>query len=110
MTDIFDPQALLGLGLPNQVISIWLVFVYVALMTLFLLFRRVKLCLIVTFLFTYYWAFSFYWGQYIADTGSFGAFLLYLGWGVAIVVLYIAASFYERAAERKMERALESEP
>lgn len=96
---MFDAETLLGLGIRNHVISIWPVFVYVLLMMPFLLGHRVTLCLLITFLFTYYWAFLFYWGDYIATTDSMAPFFLYLVCGLAVVALSVVASLYQQASK-----------
>ena len=93
---MFNVETLLGLGLTNQVVSIWQIFIYILIMIPFLLLQRVKLCLLVTYLFAYYLAFLIYWGDFIVNAGSMAPFLLYTFCGVAIVVLFVAASFYER--------------
>ncbi len=93
---MFDTETLLSLGLANQVISIWQVFLYIAAMVLCLLLQRVRLGLLITYLFAYYLAFLIYWGDYIANAGSMAPFLLYTFCGVAIVVLFMTASIYER--------------
>jgi len=94
---MLDVETLLSLGLPNHLISVWQVFLYVAIMVPCLLFQRTKLCLLVTYLFTYYLAFLIYWGDFIASAGSMVPFAIYALSGLAIVVLFVAASFSERA-------------
>ena len=97
---MFDAATLLDLGLSNHVISIWQVFFYIALMIPFLLLQRTKLCLLITYLFTYYLAFLIYWGDFIASAGSLVPFFLYTFSGLAIVVLFVAASFYEKPQKK----------
>lgn len=92
---MFDVETLIDLGLPNHAISIWQVFFYIAMMVPFLLLQRVKVCLLLTYLFTYYLAFLIYWGEAIAS-GSTGPFILYALSGLAIMVLFVAASFQEK--------------
>lgn len=97
---MFDAAMLLDLGLSNHVVSIWQVFFYIALLIPFLLFQRTKICLLITYLFTYYLAFLIYWGDFIADAGSLAPFFLYTFSGLAIVVLFVASSFYEKAQKK----------
>ena len=52
---MFDVETLINLGLTTHVISIWQVFFYIALMVPFLLLQRIKVCLLLTYLFTYIW-------------------------------------------------------
>lgn len=92
-----DVETLLSLGLPNHLISVWQVFLYIAVMLPCLLFQRTKLCLLITYLFAYYLAFLIYWGDLIASAGSMMPFAVYALSGLAIVVLFVAASFTERA-------------
>jgi len=97
---MLDVTTLLDLGLAAQVISVWQVFIYIALMVPFLLFQRTRLCLLITYLFTYYLAFLIYWGDFIASAGSLVPFAVYTFCGLAIVVLFVAASFQEKTAKK----------
>ena len=97
---MFDVETLINLGLTTHVISIWQVFFYIALIVPFLLLQRIKLCLLLTYLFTYYLGFLIYWGEAIA-AGSTGPFILYALSGLAIVVLFVAASFQEKPPQRE---------
>ena len=101
---MYDVETLINLGLTTHVISIWQVFFYIALIVPFLLLQRIKLCLLLTYLFTYYLGFLIYWGEEIAS-GSTGPFILYALSGLAIMVLFVAASFQEKAAEQKVQQA-----
>lgn len=94
--NIFDVETLLGLGLPNHVVSVWQVFAFMALLIPFLLLHRVKICLLITYLYAYYLAFLIYWGEYISSAGTMFPFFLYAFSGFAIVILYILASFREK--------------
>lgn len=102
---MFDVQTLLSFELPNHLISVWQVFIYIVLMVPFLLLQRVKLCLLITYLFAYYLAFLIYWGDFIATASSMAPFVLYALSGIAIVVLFVAASFSEQANMRKSQGA-----
>lgn len=90
--------------MPNHLISVWQVFIYIAIMLPCLLLQRTKLCLLITYLFAYYLAFLIYWGDLIASAGSMMPFAVYALSGLAIVVLFVAASFTERA-QMKQNRA-----
>lgn len=100
---MLDVDTLLNLGLPNHLISVWQVFLYIAIMIPCLLFQRTKLCLLITYLFTYYLAFLIYWGDFIADAGSMVPFALYALSGLAIVVLFVASSYSERAQIKQIQ-------
>ena len=98
---MLDVDTLLNLGLPNHLISIWQVFFYIAIMLPCLLFQRTKLCLLITYLFAYYLAFLVYWGETIAAAGSMVPFAVYVLSGLAIVVLFVASSYSERAQMKR---------
>lgn len=93
---MFDIDHLMKLGVFNQIIPIWQVFFYIASMLPFLLLNRVKICLLITYLFTYYLGFMVQWGDYIASSGSMQPFVLYSLSGVAIAVFFVATIFTEK--------------
>ena len=68
----------------------------------FLLWNRVKICLLITYLFTYYLGFMVQWGDYIASTGSMQPFVLYSLSGVAIAVFFVATIFTEKPDNAKV--------
>lgn len=100
---MLDVDTLLSLGLPNQLISVWQVFLYIIIMVPFLLLQRLKLCLLITYLFAYYLAFLIYWGDFIAEAGSMAPFALYALSGLAIVVLFVASSYSERTEVKEKQ-------
>lgn len=101
-TRMFDIEHLLQLGVFNQLIPIWQVFFFIASLLPFLLWHRVKICLLVTYLFTYYLGFLVQWGDYIANTGSMQPFVLYSLSGLAIAVFFVATIFTEDKDTTKM--------
>lgn len=96
---MLDVQTLLSLGLPDHLISVWQVFIYLAFMVPLLLLQRVKLCLLITYLFAYYLAFVIYWADFIAASGSMAPFVLYALSGLAIGVLFAASSYADHRAQ-----------
>jgi len=92
---MFDIENLLELGVFNQLIPVWHVFFFIAGMLPFLLFNRVKICLLITYLFTFYLGFMVQWGDYLASTGSMQPFVLYSFSGLAIAVFFVATIFNE---------------
>jgi uncharacterized membrane protein len=92
---MFDIDHLLQLGVFNQLIPIWQVFFFIASLLPFLLLNRVKICLLITYLFTYYLGFMVQWGDYIAHSGSMQPFVLYSLSGLAIAVFFVATIFTE---------------
>ncbi len=87
---MFDINHLLELGVFSQLIPIWQVFFFIASLLPFLLWNRVKICLLITYLFTYYLGFMVQWGDYISNMGSMQPFVLYSLSGLAIAVFFVA--------------------
>lgn len=109
---MFDSDSLMKLGLANQVIPIWQVFFYIASMVPFLLLSRVKVCLFITYLFTFYLGFMVHWGDYIATAGSMLPFALYALSGIVVAVLFVVIFFSEEPLKigsrwRKSKETLE---
>jgi hypothetical protein len=78
------------------VIPAWQMAFFIITLSLFLLVRRIKVCLITTFLFTFYWGFFLYWGDIIASFGSYpNLATLYLVSGMVHIVLTLVAFFRE---------------
>ena len=99
---MFDVEGLLKLGVFNQLIPIWQVFFFIASLLPFLLWNRVKICLLITYLFTYYMGFMVQWGDYISTTGSMQPFVVYALSGLAIAVFFVATIFTERPENTKV--------
>lgn len=93
---MFDLDHLLQLGVFNQLIPVWHVFFFITGMLPFLLFNRVKICLLITYLFTFYLGFMVQWGDYIASTGSMQPFVLYSFSGLAVAVFFVATIFTDK--------------
>ncbi len=93
---MFDLETLLKLGVFNQLIPIWQVFFFIASLLPFLLWNRVKICLLITYLFTYYLGFMVQFGDYISASGSMQPFVLYSLSGLAIAVFFVATIFNEK--------------
>jgi hypothetical protein len=94
---MFDIGHLMQLGVFNQLIPIWQVFFFIASLLPFLLWDRVKICLLITYLFTYYLGFMVQWGDHIANSGSMQPFVLYSLSGLAIAVFFVATIFTEES-------------
>lgn len=99
---MFDIDHLLQLGVFNQLIPIWQVFFLIASLLPFLLLNRVKICLLITYLFTFYLGFIVQWGDYISSTGSMHPFVLYSFSGLAIAVFFVATLFNEAPEKTKL--------
>lgn len=95
---MFDIEELVELGLFNQMIPVWQVFFFIAALLPFLLSNRVKLCLLVTYLFTFYLGFMVQWGDYLALSGSMMPFFLYAFSGIAVTVLFVLLVFKDEGA------------
>lgn len=99
---MFDLENLLKLGVFNQLIPIWQVFFFIASLLPFLLWNRVKICLLITYLFTYYLGFMVQWGDYISTSGGMQPFVLYSLSGLAIAVFFVATIFTESGEKTKV--------
>src|SRR5437899_6395820 len=99
---MFDITHLLQLGVFNQLIPIWQVFFLIASLLPFLLLNRVKVCLLITYLFTFYLGFMVQWGDYISSTGSMQPFVIYSFSGLAIAVFFVATLFGDSSEKTKL--------
>jgi hypothetical protein len=107
---MFEIERLIELGLFSQMIPVWQVFFYIATMVPFLLFNRLRLCLLITYLFTLYLGFIVQWGELLASNKSLLPFFLYAFSGILVTVLFVVFVFSdERRAltfSRKQEPTL----
>jgi uncharacterized membrane protein len=99
---MFDIENLMHLGVFNQLIPIWQVFFFIASLLPFLLWNRVKICLLITYMFTYYLGFMVQFGDYISSSGSMQPFVLYSLSGLAIAVFFVATIFTEQPEKTKV--------
>jgi len=100
--NMFDIDNLMHIGVFNQLIPIWQVFFFIASLLPFLLWNRVKICLLITYMFTFYLGFMVQWGDYIATTGAMQPFVLYSLSGLAIAVFFVATIFSEQPEKTKV--------
>lgn len=96
---MFDTDELLKLGIFSQLIPIWQVLFLIAALLPFLLWNRVKICLLITYLFTYYLGFMVIFGEHLANAGSMQPFVLYALTGLGIAVFFVATIFTEGGPE-----------
>jgi hypothetical protein len=99
--NMFDVDRLVELGLFSQMIPIWQVFFYVAVMVPFLLLDRVRLCLLITYLFTFYLGFMVQWGDYLAANESLLPFFLYAFSGIFVTVVFVILVFRDESPQIK---------
>lgn len=99
---MFDIEYLLQLGVFSQLIPIWQVFFFIASLLPFLLWNRVKICLLITYMFTYYLGFMVQWGDYLSNSGSMQPFVLYAFSGLAIAVFFVTTIFTENSGQTKV--------
>ena|ERR1051325_8842602 len=92
---MFDIDRLLQLGVFNQLIPVWQVFFLIASLVPFLLLNRVKICLLIVYLYTFYLGFLVQWGDYISSLGSMQPFIIYSLCGIAIAVFFVVTMFSE---------------
>jgi hypothetical protein len=88
-------DGLIGIFLDtNMVIPANQMFLYMVLVSLFLLFGRHHLCILTTFLFSFYWGFIFNKDLFISRLGNAELFMaLYLICGFLVVVMAIISFF-----------------
>ena len=85
------------LGPADVVILAWQMGLFVITLSIFALMKRTQLSLITTYLFTLYWGFYFYWGNYIASAGaSTIPVLVYASFGILQAAL-TAFAFYQES-------------
>ncbi len=78
------------------VIPAWQMAFFIITISVSMLMRRVKLCLITIFLFTFYWGFLLYWGDILASFSKFpNVASLYLSSGTIYISLTLIAFFRE---------------
>jgi hypothetical protein len=78
------------------VIPAWQMAFFIITISIAMLMRRIKLCLITIFIFTFYWGFFLYWGDIIASFSRFpNVVSLYLVSGTIHIVLTLIAFFRE---------------
>lgn len=89
-------EGLFDLGSVNLTIPAWQMALYVGLIAFYMIWGRVKCCLLTTY------GFAFYWGYYLfshdfltAARGSTSAESAYLGFGLALIAFNLIALFYE---------------
>lgn len=90
---MFEVDELVKLGLFNHLIPVWQVFFFIAALLPFLLWNRVKVCLLITYLFTFYLGFLVQWGDYLATSGSLLPFFLYAFSGIVVTVVFVVLVF-----------------
>ena len=87
---MFDIDELLKLGIFNQLIPVWQILFFIASLLPFLLWNRVKICLLITYLFTFYLGFMIIFGEHLAKAGSM------LG-SAGVIVMETGAQFSDPA-------------
>ena len=101
---MIDMDEMIKLGIFSQVIPVWQVLFFIASLLPFLLWNRVKVCLLVTYLFTYYLGFLGVFGEHLANAGSMQPFVLYGLSGLGIAVFFVATIFTEGGPEQTKVR------
>ena len=95
--ELVNTQSLLSqMLLIELVIPAWQMALFIVTISVFILIQRIKLTLIITFLFTFYWAFFLYWGDVLASFAKFPfVAAVYLVSGVIYTVLTLIAFYRE---------------
>lgn len=92
---MFEVDHLAELGVFHQVIPAWQVLFFIAGLLPFLLWNRVRLCVLITYLFTFYLGFLVQWGDHLANAGSLMPFFLYAFSGMFVTVVFVILVFNE---------------
>ena len=75
-------------------IPAWQMALFIATLSVFMLIQRIKLCLIITYLFTFYWGFFLYWGDVMTSLDRFPiAATSYLIFGALHIVLTLVVLY-----------------
>ena len=101
---MFDIEELSKLGIFSQLIPVWQILFFIASLLPFLLWNRVKICLLITYIFTYYLGFMIIFGEHLARAGSMQPFVVYALSGLVIAVLFVATIFTEGGPEQTKVR------
>ncbi|MFB3062643.1 MAG: hypothetical protein ACE10C_14860 [Candidatus Binatia bacterium] len=86
-------------ALGNVILSIpaWHIALYIAISAIFMLMQQRRLCLIVTYLFTFYWGFYIYADEFVmVASDSTLALSSYIICGMLLIVLSLVAFLQER--------------
>jgi hypothetical protein len=98
-----EVETLEALGLTSLLLPAWPVMLYAVLVSLFVLIRRIQLCLLTTFLFTFYWGFYLNWGPSIATGTNLVTFAGYVICGLAIIALTIVVGIPDDNEQHQTE-------
>ena len=78
-------------------IPAWQIGIYIGLNSVFMLIQERKLCLVTTYLFTFYWGFYVYGNEFmVVAGGSKLALTLYIVCGILLVTFSLYAFFQEK--------------
>ena len=95
---MIDVEAIDLAGLTGIVLPAWPVLLYVAIVAVCLLFRRLEVGLLVTYLFTFYWGFYLHWATVLSSGRGYAfAFGVYVICGILLALLMVASFWKERA-------------
>ncbi len=95
MSGEIDFTTLHALGEIDLSIPAWQMAFFVGMLSILMLFGRIQLALVVTYLFVLYWGFVLYWPHFISVAGEdLMALALYLFSGLAVAFLALLAFFY----------------
>ena len=94
-------DTLLALCLTSSVLPAWLVMLYVLLVSLLVLMRRTALCLVATYLFTFYWGFLLHSDTFVSNGVYTLAFVGYTISGLAIPGLIALAGYFSRGGKKR---------
>ena len=89
-------ESLFNLGTVNLTIPAWQMALYVGLFSFYMIWGRIKCCLLTTYVFALYWGYYLFSREFLAAArGSPGAESVYFGFGLALIAFNLIALFYE---------------
>ena len=94
-------ETLLALCLTNPVLPAWPVMLYVLLVSLLVVMRRTALCLVATYLFTFYWGFLLHSATFVSNGVYTLAFVGYTISGLAIPSLIAMAGYFSQGRKKR---------
>jgi hypothetical protein len=89
-------ESLLDLGTVSLSIPAWQMALYVGIIAFYMIWGRIKLCLVTTFGFALYWGYYLFSHDFLnAARGQPSAESVYFGFGMALVAFNLFALFHE---------------
>ena len=89
-------ESLFDLGTVKLTIPAWQMALYVGLISFYMIWGRIKCCLLTTYVFALYWGYYMFSSDFLRAThGSPSAESAYFAFGLALIAFNLIAIFYE---------------